>query len=376
MKRRNGPLSVNYRWTRITTSLQSLLDSPTRVFWLLQTAGWTGFAGLHFLGGVGAGRPWRYIYASLSTAALGVAITFGLRLVYRRLGHLPLQRVAPAAILALVSASTAYGILYADIMHASCIECVRPTTILGYVWYVAAMFYVLLSWSGLYAGIKLVREFRRQADDVVEAKMMAHEAQLKMLRYQLNPHFLFNTLNSLSTLTLEGRRAAASDMIDNLSDFLRYSLESDPVQRVVLGRELESVQRYLGIEQLRFSDRLSVRISVDPSAVDALVPSMILQPLAENAIKHAVAKRAEGGIIEIEITCDCGMLDIRLRDNGPGYSPAEPGNTESTGIGLANTRERLRVLYGDLAQITIKPVRPQGMEAHLRLPLETGHVAS
>jgi sensor histidine kinase YesM len=103
---------------------------------------------------------------------------------------------------------------------------------------------------------------------------------------------------------------------------------------------------------------------------------MILQPLAENAIKHAVAKRAEGGIIEIEITCDCGMLDIRLRDNGPGYSPAEPGNTESTGIGLANTRERLRVLYGDLAQITIKPVRPQGMEAHLRLPLETGHVAS
>lgn len=358
------------------TSLQSLVDSPTRMFWLLQTAGWTGFAGLHFLGGVGAGRPWTYIYASLTTAALGIAITYGLRLAYRRLWLLPLRRLVPAATLALLSATAAYGILYADIMHASCVECVRPASVLGYVWYVAAMFYVLLSWSGLYAGIKLVREFRRQADDVVKARMMAHEAQLKMLRYQLNPHFLFNTLNSLSTLTLEGRGAAASGMIENLSDFLRYSLESDPVQRVALARELESVEQYLGIEQLRFSDRLTVRISVDPNAVGALVPSMILQPLAENAIKHAVAKRAKGGTIEIEISCDCTTLDIRLRDNGPGDLPAESRNTESIGIGLANTRERLRTIYGDNAQFTIEPVRPQGMEARLRLPLETGHDAT
>jgi two-component system, LytTR family, sensor kinase len=355
--------------------LQSLVDSPTRMFWLLQTAGWTGFAGLHFLGGVGAGRPWTYIYASLSTAVLGIAITYGLRLAYGRLWHLPLRHLIPAAALALLSAAAAYGILYADIMHASCIECVRPATVLGYVWYVGAMFYVLLSWSGLYAGIKLLREFRRQGDDVVKARMMAHEAQLKMLRYQLNPHFLFNTLNSLSTLTLEGRSAAASDMIDNLSDFLRYSLESDPVQRVALAREIESLQQYLGIEQLRFSDRLTVRIDVDPNAVDALVPSMILQPLAENAIKHAVAKRAQGGTIELDIRCDRTSLDIRLRDNGPGDLPAESRNTESIGIGLANTRQRLRVLYGDRAQFTIEPLRPQGMEAHLRLPLETAHVA-
>ena len=254
MKRRASSFSVDYFWTHVMTSLQSLVDSPTRMFWLLQTAGWTGFAGLHFLGGVGAGRPWRYIYASLTTAALGIAITYGLRLVYRLLWHLPPLRSIPAATLALASASSAYGILYADIMHTSCTECVRPATVLGYVWYDAAMFYVLLSWSGLYAGIKLVREFRRQADDVVKAKMLAHDAQLKMLRYQLNPHFLFNTLNSLSTLTLEGRGDVASDMIDNLSDFLRYSLESDPVQRVVLARELESLERYFGIEQLRFSD--------------------------------------------------------------------------------------------------------------------------
>jgi two-component system LytT family sensor kinase len=238
------------------------------------------------------------------------------------------------------------------------------------------MFYVLLSWSGLYAGIKLVRQFREQADVVLKSKMMAQEAQLKMLRYQLNPHFLFNTLNSLSTLMLEGRGDAASDMVDNLSDFLRYSLDSDPVERVALARELESVEQYLGIEQLRFSDRLTVRVSVDSNAVDALVPSMILQPLAENAIKHAVAKRAKGGIIEIEIGCDCSMLDIRLRDNGPGHQSAESSNTESFGIGLTNTRERLRVLYGERAQFTIKPTRPQGMEAHLRFPLETGHGAS
>jgi two-component system, LytTR family, sensor kinase len=371
VKRGNSPVS----WTRITRSLQSLVDSPTRLFWLLQTAGWTGFAGLHFLGGVGAGRPWTYIYASLTTAALGIAITCGLRLAYGRLWHLPLRRLVPAAALVLLTATTAFGILYADIMHASCTECVRPTFVLGYVWYAAAMFYVLLSWSGLYAGIKLMREFRRQADDVVKARMMAHEAQLKMLRYQLNPHFLFNTLNSLSTLTLEGRGAAASGMIENLSDFLRYSLESDPMQRVALARELESVEQYLGIEQLRFSDRLTVRISVDPNAVAALVPSMILQPLAENAIKHAVAKRAKGGTIEIDISCDRTTLDIRLRDNGPGDVPAESGGTESIGIGLANTRERLRAMYGDNAQFSIEPVRPRGMEAHVRLPLETAHGA-
>jgi LytS/YehU family sensor histidine kinase len=191
-----------------------------------------------------------------------------------------------------------------------------------------------------------------------------------MLRYQLNPHFLFNTLNAISTLVLDGRRDQANGMVGALSGFLRYSLDSDPEQRVTLEQEIESVRRYLTIEQVRFADRLRVGILVTPEAASALVPSLILQPLIENAIKYAVSRREEGGRIELVARTADGALEITLRDDGPGSTDYAPKTGGGHGVGLANTRERLRVLYGDQQSFTIRTCEPRGTLVTLRLPLE------
>jgi LytS/YehU family sensor histidine kinase len=201
---------------------------------------------------------------------------------------------------------------------------------------------------------------------------MAHQAQLRMLRYQLNPHFLFNTLNAISTLVLDGRAEQANGMVGALSGFLRYSLDSDPEQKVSLDQEIGSIQRYLAIEQVRFGDRLKVGILVTPPAGEALVPSLILQPMIENAVKYGISKREEGGRIEIIArVVDEGVLDIVLRDNGPGSLSYRPERADGQGVGITNTRERLRVLYGDRQHFEIVRLQPQGTEVRLQFPFET-----
>jgi LytS/YehU family sensor histidine kinase len=242
--------------------------------------------------------------------------------------------------------------------------------VLGYIGYFGSAVYVMLSWSALYFGAKFARSLARERESALAANAMAHQAQLRMLRYQLNPHFLFNTLNAISTLVLDGRRETANGMVGALSGFLRYSLDSDPEQRVTLNQEIESVRRYLGIEQVRFGDRLRVGILVTPEAGSALVPSLILQPLIENAIKFAVSRREEGGHIELVARAEEGVLEISLRDDGPGSDDYVPKSGGGHGVGLANTRERLRVLYGDEQSFTIRTCAPRGTLVTLRLPLE------
>jgi two-component system LytT family sensor kinase len=270
----------------------------------------------------------------------------------------------------LLAAALLYGKLYAEIMFTWCAVCQRPDNLLGYGWYVAAMSYVLIAWTGLYFGIKFAWQFQKQKEAALKAQMMAQAAQLTMLRYQLNPHFMFNTLNSLSALMLDGKSGTASDMVESLGEFLRYSLDSDPVQRVTLAAEVESIRQYLGIEQLRFSDRLRVRINLGPNTRDALVPSMILQPLVENAIKYAVARREEGGSIEIHAQRVESMLDIRVSDDGPGFMRIKSADPATGGVGLANTRERLKVLYGNQAHLVIGQTKPHGTSVDLRMPFE------
>jgi LytS/YehU family sensor histidine kinase len=268
-------------------------------------------------------------------------------------------------------ATLVQGTFYAVIKTVTCTgdDCTTHN-VLGYLWYYLSTLYLLLSWSGLYFGIKFARQLQEQKEAALKANAMAHEAQLKMLRYQLNPHFLFNTLNAISTLVLDGRADTANRMVGSLSAFLRYSLDSDPVQRVTLAQEIDALNLYLGIEQLRFGERLQVQMDIETAARDALVPSLILQPLIENAVKHALAKREEGGRIEVEARRDGGMLDIHLRDDGPGCSEADSARPNHRGVGLVNTRERLRVLYGERGQFSIDNRLPHGADAHIRLPFE------
>ena len=350
-----------------------LLTESSRQFWFLQICGWTGYFALNYTTMLADGKHWHYVFYSLSIAFIGLVVSSVLRLGYRRLWNLPAGQMALAAAGMLLAAQIVDTKLVTMVLFEFCDDC-RPSNLIGYIWYFVSRLYVMLSWSGLYFGIKFARQLQEQKEASLKAQAMAHEAQLKMLRYQLNPHFLFNTLNAISTLVLDNRNEVANGMIGSLSAFLRYSLDSDPVQRVTLAQEIDATKLYLGIEQLRFGDRLQVRIDIDEDARDALVPSLILQPLIENAIKHAVAKRESGGALEVEARHRGGNLIIVLRDDGPGGNEMAEMKT-SRGVGLANTRERLRVLYGDDQEFRTANRLPHGFEVHVRLPYERAPVA-
>jgi LytS/YehU family sensor histidine kinase len=190
------------------------------------------------------------------------------------------------------------------------------------------------------------------------------QAQLQVLKMQLQPHFLFNTLHAISALVHKDVEAA-DRMITRLSEFLRLTLESVGMQEIELKGELESLDKYLEIEQVRFGDRLTVVRSIDPETLDLLVPNLILQPLVENAVRHSVAPRAAGGRIEIRARRKGDSLLLEVEDDGPGL----PSAPVVEGVGLANTRARLEQLYGSAQSMELAPDR--GFRVKLSLPART-----
>ena len=195
------------------------------------------------------------------------------------------------------------------------------------------------------------------------------QAKLQALRMQLQPHFLFNTLNAISTLVHRDARAA-DEMIGNLSDFLRLTLETADQQEVPLRQELDFLDRYLAIEQVRFGDRLRVTRDIAPEVLAALVPSLILQPLVENAIRHGLEPSRQTGVLTITANRMGKSLLLVVRDNGVGLKSKSSSNSRE-GIGLANTRARLRELYGDAAGLELKSGAEGGLAVELTLPLHS-----
>jgi len=194
------------------------------------------------------------------------------------------------------------------------------------------------------------------------------QAQLQALKMQLQPHFLFNTLHSISTLVQEDP-AAAEAMIARLSELLRLSLENNGIQQVPLSKELEFIESYLGIEQIRFEDRMQVRFDIDPETLDAQVPNLILQPLVENAIHHGIGG-GSGNQIEIRSRHAEGQLILQVLDNGPGLGDANAAGQPSKGVGLANTRARLETLYGKAHYFVVRSASNGGVEAAISIPFE------
>lgn len=216
-------------------------------------------------------------------------------------------------------------------------------------------------------------EAQAQARAVTRAQALAYDAQLRMLHYQINPHFLFNTLNAISTLVLEKRNEAAESMILKLAGFLRYSLDRQPTALANLSAELEAQRKYLEIEQTRFDDKLNVRFDVEPGLESAKLPSLILQPILENAIKYAVTPRVDGGSITVSARRDENVLRIIVEDDGPGL-PGEEALPRRRGVGLANIRERLELIYGQRAGLIASNREPHGCRIELYLPLEEDSV--
>lgn len=227
-------------------------------------------------------------------------------------------------------------------------------------------FFFLLAWAAFYLALGFaenVRAMERRASQFAQA---AQASELRALRYQVNPHFLFNALNSLSSLVMTAKPKEAEAMILNLATFYRHSLSGDPTADVALADEIELQRLYLDIEQVRFAGRLSVEIDLPKSLESAPVPGLILQPLIENAIKHGVSRTSQAVSIRISAQAREGKLVIEVSDNGPG--PAASASGES-GIGLANVRDRLAARYGQAATLQCHG-GDTGFRVSLSLPLE------
>ena len=253
---------------------------------------------------------------------------------------------------------------------ASHIPLVDPAP-LPFTWLLVSQFYLAFqSYWVLVAVHQAWHNYKRFRDRALRASQLEArlaKAQLEVLKGQLHPHFLFNTLNAISTLVHRDAHAA-DEMITQLSDLLRLSLDSIGVQEVRLRQEVEFLSRYLDIQRTRFQDRLKVDLHVPEHLLDVFVPNQVLQPIAENAIKHGLATRPECGRIEVTARRNGHWLDLAVRDDGPGFRLG-PEGLPMRGIGLRNTRERLRELYGPGAVLTLSNHPEGGAVVRLRLPL-------
>lgn len=225
--------------------------------------------------------------------------------------------------------------------------------------------WVYFGWAACILALRYSLRVRREQRLRAEAQALAHQAQMRALRYQLNPHFLFNTLNSVAALMLDGNSRLAELMLRKLSGFLRQGLAGDPLDDIALDQEVEHQRLYLDIEQLRFPDRLSVAVEIPDGLESALVPSFILQPIVENAIKYAVAPNNERTTIRIAANEADGMLNLSVTDDGKANGKNQPG----TGIGLDNVRQRLASRFGDRFSFSGGPLQPNGYRVDLAMPL-------
>jgi two-component system, LytTR family, sensor kinase len=217
----------------------------------------------------------------------------------------------------------------------------------------------------------LVRYYRAYQERALRASQLEASlavAKLETLKSQLHPHFLFNTLNAIVVLVRKNRNKEAEDMLTGLSELLRHSLENIGVQEVSLRHEIDFLKIYFEIEQVRFKDRLKVRLEIEPETLKASVPNLILQPLVENAIRHGVGKQRDAGLVEITARRQNGSLIVRVRDNGPGLSEDWTVGDGGFGIGIANTRARLRQLYGDAQTFDIRNSESGGAVVVLKIP--------
>jgi two-component system LytT family sensor kinase len=350
--------------------LTQLKRSRNLLFWSLHVLGWSAYGIAQYLGAMVYGKPVAYVQYIAVAAVCGCILSAPLRYICRWLWTKP-----PATLIAGGIAS-AYitACLLRVVMNWYYHCCVEPhsdwpmTHWYDYLMGAMSSTYLMLCWIGLYFGAHYYESLQTQRVATLQASSLAQEAQLKMLRYQLNPHFLFNTLNAISTLILDNRNSVANSAVTGLSEFLRYTLDQDPMKKVTLAQEVDALNLYLNIEKMRFGERLKLEYAIDAGASNMLMPSLLLQPLIENAIKYAVSPREQGGKIRIGAHVTGGMLQLEVADDGPGMVDATR-IANGRGVGIRNTRERLQVLYGDRGRVSVSNTEP-GLRVALTLPAE------
>lgn len=365
-----------------------LIHDDGTLFWLLHFMGWIGISLLTYLS---LSVPydqyeWSYLAHNISQSLLGFALSIPLRYLYRAVWHWHIY-IRFAVVLGA-------AIVFALIWSALRLILFMLMTGEGNLWadfggWLFPSLFVFFTWAALYHGIKYYQFLQREQEVAVRAESAqrqealkrikaeaeAKEAQMQLLRYQLNPHFLFNTLNSVSALVTSGRAGDANKMLLNLSTFLRFSLERESILMTTLREELVALQLYLDIEKVRFSDRLEIHFNIAPEAYRYAIPSLLLQPLVENALKYAISRSESGGTIQITARVIDASLEISVDDSGADsddihISDTEPLSNAGIGLGLQNIRERLETCFGSRAYC--RPARSPlgGRRVEICIPAE------
>ena len=365
-----------------------------RAFWNLQLAGWGGVILLRAISAFANGQTWDFLAILLIQAVTGFSLSLILSVVYRQLINKTALVSWGATALALALAAGVHAFIDGWVLDLA-----RPQSEgTGFVQLFVGIYFidltVLGAWSALYYAINFFLQIEEQADRLERLELQATSAQLAMLRYQLNPHFLFNTLNSISTLVLLKQTKPANAMLMRLANFLRHTLVSEPGRKVSMAQEVEMLKLYLDIELMRFEERLQTEFRVDPPADKAQIPSMLLQPLVENAIKYGVTPQEEGATISLVAQVVGPRLRVTVTDTGPGIRKGGAGagfgagglesglagvagaganghGYASTGVGLANIRDRLAQAYGDDHRFEIRSPDSGGFTVMIELPFET-----
>jgi len=347
-------------------------EDRNRAFWVLQSAGWSGYFVLRSLSGIANAMGWLFVVPTALTTATGYSLTLLMSAAYRRLFKMKPPVTWSVSIVILVLASVAFSSIETW-AHATFYRTGPMPEGVQYFSAILLDFSLLAAWSALYYGIKFYLLVEEQRDQLLRLQSQASSAQLAMLRYQLNPHFLFNTLNSISTLVLLKQTERANAMLSRLSSFLRYTLISEPEGEVTVAQEVETLKLYLDIERMRFEDRLRPHFDIDPAVSGARMPSLLLQPLVENAVKYAVTPKEEGADIAVLARRMGDRVHITVSDTGPGSGASlNDGGVRptSTGVGLANIRDRLAQAYGSDHRFEIS-ANPDGFDVTIDFPYQS-----
>ncbi|RKF22742.1 sensor histidine kinase [Altericroceibacterium spongiae] len=351
-----------------------------RAFWRLQLIGWGGAMLLRAMTSIANEKPISFLVLVLIATVTGFSVSTILSVIYNKLIH---QR--PLVTWGATAFVLGLAVWVSAFINGWTISLYQSNSSTSFAQLVIGVFYIdmtlLGAWSALYYAINFFLQVEEQADRLERLETQATSAQLAMLRYQLNPHFLFNTLNSISTLVLLKQTEAANAMLTRLSAFLRHTLVTEPGGKVTVAQEVETLKLYLEIERMRFEERLRTDFQIDPAAINACLPSMLLQPLVENAIKYAVSPQEEGARISIAARPIGQRLRVTVSDTGPGLQNRPQGahlpaaiaggdNTVSTGVGLANIRDRLAQAYGEDHLFEIRTPPEGGFTVIIELPFE------
>lgn len=348
-----------------------------KAFWRLQMLGWGGALVFRSATTIANERPLDFLITVLIGAIAGFSISTVLSVIYSNLiNRRPLITWTSTAVVLLLA------VMVSAFINAWTLDVYQGGSETSFLQLMLGVAYIdmtlLGAWSALYYAINFFLQVEQQADRLERLETQATSAQLAMLRYQLNPHFLFNTLNSISTLVLLGETKPANAMLTRLSSFLRHTLVNQPGGKVTVAQEVETLKLYLGIERMRFEERLRTDFRVDDMAARGCIPSFLLQPLIENAIKYGVSAQEEGARISLSAQVIGNMLRLTVSDTGPGLQGTQrnaetlAATPSSTGVGLANIRDRLAQAYGEQSRFEIETPPDGGFTVIIELPYEEG----